>query len=179
MSFKRVRWILFFMLALALPVGPVEAALSSFMELTEEPGGTPITGGATQSGREGQVEVYEFHHLMEVPGGQTAVDHQTVIVTIPLNDRSIPTLLQKMDSNALLGATIHFWQPTAGGAEQNYLDVTLTGAKVVSFEPLQPNNTMADLAPLPATARIRLSYATINVNNLPAASNHTLTNSGN
>jgi type VI secretion system Hcp family effector len=170
-------------LRLALPAAmililaalPADAALNAYLELTDEPAGTPIMGGSDQTGREGQVEVYEFHHLMEIPGGMTAVQHQTVIVTIPLDDPSLTALLQKMDTNGDVGVVAHFWQPDGGGAEQNYLDLTLTGAKVVSVEPLSPNNQVGELAALPATVRIRFSYATIE---FAGATSYTLTNGG-
>lgn len=165
-------------LTLILAVAPADAALDAFLNLTDEPGGTPIDGGSSQAGHAGQVEVYEFHHLMEVPGGMTVVDHQTVIVTVPLNDKSIPILLDRMDNNGAIGVVLHLLESDGGGAEVGYMDITLTGAKVVSFEPLSPNNQIPELSLLPATARIRFSYATIKVDNLSAA-DYTLTNPGN
>jgi len=181
MSFKPSRAALFFMLAVILIAVPAAADLNTYASFFDEPSGTPILGGATQSGRAGQVIVWEFHHLMEVPGGMTTVDHETMILTIPLNDPAIPALLQKMDTSGLLRVTVHFSESDGQGAETEYVSMVLTDAKLVSFEPLSPNNQIPELAPLPATARLRLTYATLQFYNTsaPAVPNYTLTNSGN
>ena len=179
MRINRTRYAFLFILTLVLLAGPADAALNAYMALTDEPGGTPIMGGSTQTGREGQVEVNEFHHLMEIPGGQTTVDHQTVIVTVNSNDPSLPILLQKMDANGLLGVTVHFWEPNGVGQEVDFLDVTLTDAKLVSVETLLPDNRVPELQALTTSARLRFTYATIDFNNIGAALNHTMTNTGN
>lgn len=176
MKFKSTRMATLSALIMVLLAAPANAALTTYVELVDETTSTPIMGGSTASGHVGQVEVYEYHHLMEVPGGMTAVTHQTVIMTMPLDDPSIPVLLQKMDLSQPLAITFHFWRPDSGGVNVEYLTVTLTNARIASFEPLSPNNLIPENQILPGTARLRLSYGTMDVLNVGAALNYTLTN---
>jgi len=181
MSRNRMRPALLLMLAVVLIAVPAAADLNIYASFFDEPAGTPILGGATQTNRAGQAIVWEFHHLMEVPGGVTTVDHETMILTIPLNDPAIPALLQKMDTSGLLRVHLDFTESDGQGGENEYLWMDLTDAKLVSFEPLSPNNQIPELANLPATARLRLTYATLQYYypSLPPVTTYTLTNSGN
>lgn len=124
-----------------------------------------IKGDSTVTGldRIDLIEGFEYHHLMEIPpGGGALVDHQTVILTKPF-DRSTPKLLRAMDSSELLTVIFHFFRPDpgGGGTEQEFYNVTLEDARIVSIEPLVPNTKIEATAPLLETERIRFSYDAI------------------
>lgn len=111
--------------------------------------------------RQNTIEAYEYHHLMEIPTGGTAINHQTVILTKVI-DRSTPKLLRAMDTNEVLTVQIRFFRPNMGGtAEIEYLRYTLGDARLVAIEPIQSRHDIPETAGLEMTERIRFSYGTI------------------
>ena len=112
--------------------------------------------------RENHIEALDYHHLMEIPPGSSLIDHQTVIITKRF-DRSGPQLLMAMDTNERLDVIFRFFRPEPGGsgAEEEYQQITLTDARIVSIEPLSPDVLNAETAARPATERIRFSYGTL------------------
>ena len=131
----------------------------------------------TSLDREDHIEALEYHHLMEIPEGGSAIDHQTVIITKRI-DRSSPQLLQAMDTNEQLTEVIfRFFRPSPSGdgTTQEYLNVILTSARIVSIEPLSPDTLNPETASRPATERIRFSYGTIETTYLPTGSTYQAT----
>lgn len=142
---------------------PVYAAQNCYVKIEGVTQGW-IQGDSTVSSmdRVDHIEGYEYHHLMEVPSGGSRINHQTVILTKPL-DRSTPSLLRAMDNNEALTVQIRFFrpQPGGGGAEEHYYTVLLEDARLISIEPLQGRTDMPDTAAQLVTERLRFSYGRI------------------
>ncbi len=147
------------------------AALTTYVKMDGQTQGW-IKGDSTALGRENFIEAYEYHHLMEIPTGGVQVNHQTVIMTKPL-DQSAPSLLRAMDNDEVLTVKFQFYRPNpAGGAEQEYYNVLLEDARVVSIEPLSPRNDVPDTQNLVFTERVRFSYGSITETWIPTDNNY-------
>ncbi|MBD3869418.1 MAG: type VI secretion system tube protein Hcp [Acidobacteria bacterium] len=142
---------------------PVHAAQNCYVKIEGVTQGW-IRGDSTITSmdRAEHIEGFEYHHLMEVPSGGSRINHQTVILTKPL-DRATPSLLRAMDLNEQLTVQIRFFRPDPGGsgAEQHYYTVLLEGARLISIEPLQGRTDMPDTSSLAVTERLRFSYGQI------------------
>lgn len=138
---------------------PASADLLSYMTIVGATQGA-IIGDSTLAGREDQIPVMEYHHLIERLPGQP-IQHETVIVTVEFDDRSLPNLMSAMATDESLTVTVDFYRAGTTGAEENYVTVTLTNAKVTSIEPLSARSDDPALVGFAATARVRLSYQSI------------------
>lgn len=156
---------------------PLRAAQNCFLKIEGQTQGW-IRGDSTigSMGREDHIEGLEYHHLMEMPSGGTAVNHQTVIITKRL-DRSTPSLLRAMDNSEQLTVQIRFFRPDPGGtgAEQEFYEVLLEDARLVSIEPLKGHTLVSDTLMLPDTERLRFSYGRITVTWIPTGSVYSAT----
>ena len=128
----------------------------------------------TSMDREDCIEALEYHHLMEIPEGASAINHQTIIITKRF-DRSGPQLLMAMDTSEGLEVTFRFFRPTGTGGEEMYQTILLTDARIVSIEPLSPDTLNPETAARPATERIRFSYGTITLVYEPTGSTYQAT----
>jgi len=126
--------------------------------------------------RENHIEGLEFHHLVEIPEDLSPIDHQTVILT-KLLDKATPRLLRAMDTNEQLTVQFRFFRPNpdGSGTEQEYYEVLLEEARLVSIEPLKARTDIVDTANLPDTERIRFSYGQITVTWHPTGDSYTAT----
>lgn len=158
-------------------IAPVWAAQPCYVKVEGVVQGW-IEGDSTilSLGRENHIEGLEYHHLMAIPEELSPVEHQTVIITKRL-DKSTPGLLRAMDTNEQLTVQIRFFRPNpdGSGTEQEYYEVLLEQARLVSIEPLKPRTDIADTANLPDTERIRFSYGQITVTWHPTGDSYTAT----
>ena len=156
---------------------PLMAADNTSIRIEGETQGW-IQGDSTISSldRENHIEGIEYHHLMEIPGGGTQINHQTVILTKRL-DRSTPSLLRAMDNNEVLTVQIRFFRPDpqGGGTTQHYYTVLLEDARLISIEPLHGRTDLPDTANLAVTERLRFSYGRITYTWEPNGNEHIAT----
>ena len=160
------RHIVLFVAALCCFGLPASADLLSYMTVFGANQGA-IQGDSTFAGREGQIPVMEYHHLVERPEGQP-IQYETVIVTFEFDDRSLPNLINAMATNESLTVTVDFYRPDNVGVEEKYVTVTLTNAKVTSIEPLSPRSDDSALIGFAASVRVRFSYQAITHQHIPS-----------
>ena len=128
-----------------------------------------IEGGVTAGGREGTIEGFEYHHLVEIPidpgsGLPTGrAQHQVVIFTKEV-DKATVNLWRALDNGEnLTKVEFMFYRVTNVGLQELYYKVTLTDAKVVALEPITPHFRDADFIDFTDQERIRLNYRLIKV----------------
>jgi len=175
---NRARWIgpVLAIAAIALAT-PAMADLSHYISITGATQGA-FPGGSDIAPWEGYAIGFEYHHLLEKPTSGAAIQHQTVISTIAMDEPLIPHLMRAMQTDESLTVTFSFLRPSNTGAEEIYAVVTLVGARVASIEPLSPTDQDPALTTYEATVRVRYSYASMDFTYSPTGANAFLSNSG-
>lgn len=118
-------------------------ALVGFMSLVGRDQGN-IEGGATQVDHEGEIELLQFEHQVEVPGldGQAssgAPVHGSIQIN-KLIDRSSPKLLRAMEKREVLDEVILTWyRPTHVGLPERCYRIQLSNALITRIKGWMPH----------------------------------------
>ena len=140
------------------------AALNAFMTATGETQGA-ITGGATQTGREGSMEVLEFSHSVSqsidsASGLPTGKRQHRPIRIVKDVDKASPILMTVLTSNEnLTEVRINFWRPNLSGQEIQFYTVELVNAKITNIS--QISGSEDELLQKPAQETITFTYQKI------------------
>jgi type VI secretion system Hcp family effector len=157
---------------------PAAADLNHYVQITGATQGA-FPGSANTVGFENHLVGFELHHLMERPAGGSSVEHQTLICTVDLGDRALPHLLRALESNEALTVVFKLRRPETSGAEVTYAEITLSGGRLVSVEPLSPNGLDPASSAIPlATARLRFAYGSLGFRHVPTNDTVQLVNAG-
>jgi type VI secretion system Hcp family effector len=175
---KRVRWLgpVLAIAAIALAT-PALADLNHFISITGATQGA-FPGGSDIAPWEGYAIGFEYHHLVERPTSGAAIQHQTVISTVAMDEPLIPHLMRAMELDESLTVNFSFLRPSGTGAEEVYAVVTLLNARVTSLEPLSPTDQDPDLMSYKASVRVRYSYDRILFLHSPTSNTAELINGG-
>jgi type VI secretion system secreted protein Hcp len=152
------RFVALVLSALAVAASPAHAALNAYLILKGTTQGD-IKGEVTLKGRENQILVYAFEHAQSA----TAPARKFHVVK-PL-DKATPLLRNALEKGeAIASFELRLWRPmvaaaTGTGSEEQYLTITLTGARVISIKATQPNTQHADLLKLPVQEEVTFSYS--------------------
>ena len=126
-----------------------------------------IKGSVTQKGREGWIECFAFDHKVHSPrdpasGLPTGKRVHSPLRIIKPIDKSSPLLMKALvDNENLPEVEIHFFTPSAAGAETNYYTITLTNANVSEVKPYMLMNRNPDYMKYPEMEEISFTYQKI------------------
>jgi len=162
---RRLRFLALSSILLLFPAAASQAALSTYLTL-EGPDGA-IEGDVTIQGREGTIEVLEFHHMVSIPtdpntGQQIGERRYQPFIFTKRIDKASPLLLRALARGEHLPkATFRFYRINHSGMEEHYYTIEFLNVMVVALEPLSPNNHDPDNQSFPHMERVRLAFAGI------------------
>jgi len=118
--------------------------IPAYMWMTDE-NGAEVKGSVEVAGREGSVEVIEFHHEVRIPtdpdtGRLTGTrKHESLIVTKGF-DAASPYLYKAVcEGQTYQEVTIKWYQIDDTGSEQEYFTHKLENVKICSVKPVMHN----------------------------------------
>jgi len=132
-----------------------------------------ITGGATERGREGTIEVIEPRHSVTAAvdsstGTRAGAVRHTPITIVKQIDRSSPTLLRACSTGQHFPTvTIRLYEARSGGSEVNYYTITLQNVIITGVSTRLSNTVDASTRALPAVEEVTLQYASISFEHEP------------
>lgn len=151
---------------LMIPTVPSIAALNAYLRLEGETQG-PIEGGATQTGREGAIEVWAWEHEVVSPrdaatGLPTGKrQHKPVSVTKPI-DKATPLLMRALVTNENIPVfTLRFYRPSRTGREVQFFTVQLMNARIAGIRQVQLDNKVPENAKRPVYEQVTFVYQKI------------------
>ena len=137
-------------------------ALYAFMTITGE---ANIQGSAQQKGREGKIVVFGVRHEIvsptDVDGMPIASETKFGPLVVSKNfDSASPALHAAHIAGKLLSkVSVEFWRmPPRGGQEENYMTITLTGAKVLSYRTLMDDARKQENQLIPEYEEVAFAY---------------------
>jgi type VI secretion system secreted protein Hcp len=137
-------------------------ALYAFMTITGE---ANIQGSAQQKGREGKIVVFGVRHDIVSPtdkdGMPVASDTKFGPLVVSKNfDSASPALHAAHIAGKLLSkVSVEFWRmPPRGGQEENYMTITLTGAKVLSYRTVMDDARKQENQLIPEYEEVGFAY---------------------
>ena len=144
-------------------------ALNAYLTLKGQKQGE-IKGSVTQKGRENKIMVIAVSHdIMSprdhasgLPTGKRM--HKPFVITKEL-DKSSPLLYNALVNNENIPEwELHFWQPSATGAEKQHYSIKLTNANIASINFRMANNKHPDLMRFSEYEEIAFTYQKIEWN---------------
>lgn len=119
--------------------------LYAYLTLKGQKQGT-ITGGVTQKGREGSIQVQYMQSEIISPrdaasGLPTGKRQHKPFVLRKSLDQSTPMLISALVNNEVLTEwTLKFWKPSVTGAETQHFTIKLTNANIASYNLYHPDS---------------------------------------
>jgi type VI secretion system secreted protein Hcp len=144
-------------------------ALNAYLTLKGQKQGE-IKGSVTQKGREGKIMVIAVSHdvlsprdhASGLPTGKRM--HKPFVITKEL-DKASPLLYNALVNNENIPEwELHFWQPSATGAEKQHYCIKLTNANIASINFRMANNKHPDLMKFAEYEEIAFTYQKIEWN---------------
>ena len=139
-----------------------QADLFTYLTLTID--GQVVTGGVTQSGREGTIQTAAFSMpgFSPVSAAGVAGPAQSRPVTATLSvDQATPLLFQAWANGGVIdSAVFRLYRPTQTGQEENYMTVTLTNGRIAGVALTSPDTNDVALISRPTTVHVTFTYAT-------------------
>ncbi len=141
-------------------------ALNAYLKLKGQKSGE-IKGSVTQKGREGKIMVIAVSHEIisprdaasGLPTGKRM--HKPFVITKEL-DKSSPLLYNVLVNNENLTEwELHFWTPSATGAEKQHYTIKLTNANIASIDFRMANNKHPDLMKFSEYEEVAFTYQKI------------------
>ena len=141
-------------------------ALNAYLTLKGQKQGE-IKGSVTQKGRENKIMVIAVSHdIMSprdhasgLPTGKRM--HKPFVITKEL-DKASPLLYNALVNNENIPEwELHFWQPSATGAEKQHYSIKLTNANIASINFRMANNKHPDLMRFSEYEEIAFTYQKI------------------
>jgi len=127
-----------------------------------------ISGDVKEKGREGSIEVYQFHHQVQSPRdlatGQASGKrrHQPLEIVKAVDSASVKLLSSLITNEVLKDVVLNFFRTTSNGLEENFYTIKLTNATVSDM--IQGNN---DTAGNSLVERVQMTYQKIEWTFLP------------
>ena len=146
-------------------------AMMAYMKVKGQKQGN-IQGSVTQKGREGSIQVIEFHHSVVsprdaasgLPTGKRM--HRPLTITKP-TDKATTHLYSALTTNENLPeVTIDFWTSqikaaTGGGTEVQFYTVKLINASISSITTVLPNADNPAVQKMPLNDVVEFTYQKI------------------
>lgn len=126
-----------------------------------------VEGGVTVAGREGTIEVLEFHHEVRIPtdphtGQLTGTRKHEAFQIVKAYDKSSPLLYQAVCEGLTFDSvTLDWYKIDDEGAETLYFKHQLEGVKVCSVKPLMHNVKIAEFERTVHMEMLSLRYSKI------------------
>ena len=151
-----------------------DAALNFYLRIVGQSQGE-IKGDVIQRGREGLIQGIEYRHEIVSPrdaasGLATGKRQHKPITFVMEIDRSYPNLIQALVTNERLNSVeLRFWKPNrlgtagGGGAETQYMTITLTNATISRIATRLPNTKDPNQVRFAEYAELDLTYERIRV----------------
>ncbi len=133
-------------------------ALNTYLTLTLD--GVAVTGGVTQAGRQGTIEVNSLEWSFDSDGNVGEVKFVGDI------ERSTPVIANGLKLSQVAEAYFRFYQAGSTGIETQYFTLHGTAGKVTSADLWMPNNADAAFVRFSNSVQYTMTFGSMNLDYL-------------